>query len=720
MLFFICKVVNWLYCLPICIFIPMKYILYFFLLLGIQLKAQQPATQTTLVDIIRIEAVLTPDLDQATIKGQVAVSFIPTETVQTVSLDAIAMQVSAVSANAKVTATASQILIHGAFTANQLYTVAFEYTAQPKQTMYVVDHFQSKQLWTQGQGKYTSHWLPSIDDMNEKIEFDISIQALSTYKAISNGQLVASKVGDSLTLSSFDMKYPMSSYLVAMAIGDYQKETVYSASGVAIHHYYYPSDTLKIAPTYRHTTEIFDFFENTLEVPYPWQNYKQVPVKDFLYAGMENTGCTIFSDSFMIDEMAFDDRNYVNVNAHELAHQWFGNLVTETKSEHHWLHEGFATYYALLAERHIFGDDYFYFKLYQTAEQLKNLSDQGKGQALVAAGGSSLTYYQKGAWAIHILKELIGEAAFAKAVKGYLTTYAFQTATTQDFMSEVAKVTDIDLTSFEKNWLYQSAFQADDALDSLKKSAFMQSYFLVQALRAKPLSQKRAQLLELIKTSNTYLAQEAVYQLSEAPISETAVLYNAALERSDLLIRQAVAESVSIENIPKIPRFKNLLDDASYVTQEIALYKLWIASNAHPDGVQQQRAILDQTKAIFGFNDANVRSLWLALSLITPGYEDQEAAMTARYEELKGYTAPDQPFQRRLQAFQYLAQIQLWEAESLVHLIQASVHINWRFRESARQLLQQLLKDDRWKKEVITLKPKLEEKQIAYLERIGL
>ncbi len=698
----------------------MKYLLLFFLLFTNLLEAQQPATQTALVDILRIEAVLTPDLDQATIKGQIAVSFIPSETIQTVYLDAIAMQVSAVSPNATVTATDTQILLNGAFTANQLHTVAFEYTAQPKQTMYVVDHMQSKQLWTQGQGKYTSHWLPSIDDMSEKIEFDLSIKAPSAYTVISNGDLVANTASDGLRLSSFDMKDPMSSYLVAMVIGDYRHKTEYSASGVPIHHYYYPSDTLKIGPTYRHTTAIFDYFENTLGVPYPWQNYKQVPVKDFLYAGMENTACTIFSDSFMVDEIAFEDRNYVNVNAHEMAHQWFGNLVTETKSDHHWLHEGFATYYALMAERHIFGDDYFYFKLYQTAEQLKNVSDQGKGQPLVGAGGSSLTYYQKGAWAIHILKELIGETAFAKAVKSYLTTYAYQTATTRDFMTEVAKATDIDVSAFEKNWLYQSAFQADDALDALKKSPFMQSYFRVQALRAQPLSQKRSQLLEIIKTSNTYLAQEAVYQLSEAPIAETAALYKAALNRLDLLIRQAVAESVSIENVLKIPGYKSLLSDASNATQEIALFKLWVAYNASADGVEQQRAILDQTKSIFGFNDANVRSLWLALSLITPGYNDQEAAMNARYEELKRYTAPNQPFQRRLQAFQYLAQIQFWEAQTLGHLIQASVHINWRFRESARQILQQLLKQDRWKKEIEALKPSLEQAELAYLNRIGV
>ena len=214
----------------------------------------------------------------------------------------------------------------------------------------------------------------------------------------------------------FDMQHPMSSYLVAFAIGDFAVKNTNSTSGVPLAMYYNTSDEAKADATYRYTKRIFDFLETTIDIPYPWQNYKQVPVKDFLYAGMENTGTTLFADSFVVDDIGFFDRNYVNVNAHELAHQWFGNLVTASSGEHHWLHEGFATYYALLAERDIFGEDYYYYKLYESAEQLKALSDRGKGQKLVNPKASSLTYYQKGAWALHILNERVGEEAFNRCL----------------------------------------------------------------------------------------------------------------------------------------------------------------------------------------------------------------------------------------------------------------------------------------------------------------
>ncbi|MBQ0741322.1 M1 family peptidase, partial [Aquimarina celericrescens] len=78
--------------------------------------------------------------------------------------------------------------------------------------------------------------------------------------------------------------------------------------------------------------------ENKININYPWQNFKQVPVRDFLYAGMENTTLNTFSGEFVVDSIGANDRSFVNVQAHELAHQWFGNSVTEASSRHHWLH----------------------------------------------------------------------------------------------------------------------------------------------------------------------------------------------------------------------------------------------------------------------------------------------------------------------------------------------------------------------------------------------
>src|SRR5699024_1740177 len=209
------------------------------------------------------------------------------------------------------------------------------------------------------------------------------------------------------------------------------------------------------------------------------------------YAGMENTTVTIFAESLVTDSIGFVDQNYIRVNAHELAHQWFGNLITQNTSSDHWLHEGFATYYALLAQREIFGEEMFYYKLFEKAEKLKEESDKGKGEALINPKAGYLTFYDKGAWALHILKEQVGEANFKKGVKAFLEKYQFQNVEIQDFISIMEKQADTDLSEFTDNWLKQTAFPAAEALASLKKSKFIQKYMETIALRKNDFESKK-------------------------------------------------------------------------------------------------------------------------------------------------------------------------------------------------------------------------------------
>ena len=374
------------------------------IILSLSAKAQQ----LEIVDFEKISAALQPYFQSKTISGVLKVDFKILKATDSVYLDAENITDFSLKLDGKEVKSRfdqNHLIIYGDFTKPGLHSAALTYSAKPSKTLYFVDNEGKNQIWSQGQGKYTSNWLPSIDDMNDKIEFDLHISAPNDKTVIANGKLLDKKENGDLTEWEFDMQHPMSSYLVALVVGDYEQKSLTSDGGIPIQIYYYPKDAGEAEPTYRETKKIFDFFEKEIGVPYPWQDYKEVPVKDFLYAGMENTSLTIFSDTFMVDSIGFEDRNFVNVNAHELAHQWFGDMVTETSGTHHWLQEGFATYYALLAERQIFGDDYFYWKLYQNAEQLKDLSDQGKGEKLLNPKASSLTFYQKGAWALHILRE---------------------------------------------------------------------------------------------------------------------------------------------------------------------------------------------------------------------------------------------------------------------------------------------------------------------------
>ncbi len=684
-------------------FSAILFLLFFVFAGNFKLQAQQ----TDVVDFLMIEASIGTNADEKKVEGRFLTAFKVLKETDSIFMDAVNIQINDIkTANFKITSGEKKVWFVGNFEVGTTYKADFYYEMSPKQTLY----FFGDEIWTQGQGKYTSHWLPSIDDVNDKIEFDLTIISSENRSVIANGKLLKSEEVEAQQYFQFDMKEPMSSYLVAFVIGDFNKRELVSSSGIPIELYFTPKDSLKVEPTYRYSKEIFDFLETEIGVPYPWQNYKQVPVRDFLYAGMENTTLTIFSQAFVVDSTGFNDRNYVNVNAHELAHQWFGNLVTEKAGEDHWLQEGFATYYALLAEKEIFGDDYYYWQLYQTAEQLKAMSDEGQGESLLNPKASSLTFYQKGAWALHILRERIGEDAFKLAIKNYLEKYKFKNVATQDFLNEVKNVSDVDISTFEKDWLQQTAFQSEDAYQSLLKSAFIRKYFEISALRAVPFSDKKIQLKTALTFPNDFIGQEAVYQLMDEPLAETLSLYKTAFNSNNLYVRQAIA--LSLQTIPKElqTEYESLLQDDSYVTMETALYQLWMQFP------EKRTEYLNKTKGIEGFQNKNIRQLWLALALLTEGYDNQEKENYI--SELKHYTSPDYSFEIREKAFEYVNELQLWDSETLKNLVEATVHPTWRFAKPSKALLNNLLQNEKYHEQVKVLGRQVSEGAANYLNSI--
>ena len=675
-------------------------------------------SQVEKIDFKELRADVFIEPEERKVSGELTFLFEILETTDSIYIDAKKMEFNEVLLNGlpvDINNDGSRLWIKYRFSPSAENKLSMKYSAAPQQTMYFI-HWDvqekddvSRQVWTQGQGRYTSHWLPSFDDTREKLIFNINYSFNEEYTIVSNG-IVEDKipVNDSITKWNYSMKDPMSSYLVAVAAGDFKVEKFITVSGVPVELYFEEKDREKAKWTYKYTEEIFKFFETEIGVNYPWQNYKQIPVRDFLYSGMENTGATIFSESFMVDSIGYNDLNYVNVNAHELAHQWFGNYVTAKTDEHHWLQEGFATYYALLAERKLFGDDHYYWKLYESAEQLKELSDAGKGEALINPKASSLTYYQKGAWALHILNEKIGVNAFKQAVENYLLKHAYSSVTTNDFLDEAEKSSGMDLSEFEANWLQQSAFQGTEALNSLKKSTFLQNYMEVAALREIPFQNKKELLSKALDFPvNDYIGQEVVFQLSEEIDADAVKLYKKAFETGNLYVRQAIA--LSMETIPSSLKsdFETLLNDVSYLTIENALLKLWLNySDEAPKWIAK-------TKDIDGFYNKNIKMLWLVINLVTP--RDNSDDLKIFYDELSSYTRPYHPFEVRQNAFGYLFQINSFSKENLKDLMSAAQHHNTRFRDYARKLIEELLKREEYRIRYSELSYELSEKDRNFL-----
>ena len=589
--------------------------------------------------------------------------------------------------------------------------LVFNYMATPKQTMYFIGSKANDnlQIWTQGQGKYTSHWFPSFDDVNEKVVFNLNVVFDKNYTVISNGILKFKSELDGVSVWNYSMKKPMSSYLLMLAIGKFEKKIEISKSGIPLEMYLEPKDAAKFEPTYRNSKRVFDFLEKEIGMKYPWEVYKQVAVRDFLYAGMENTSATLFNTRFVVDSIGFEDRSYINVNAHELAHQWFGNLVTAESGKHHWLQEGFATYYALLAEKEIYGEDYFYSKLYESAQQLKYASRTDTIPVLNAKA-SSLTFYQKGAWALFVLHEEIGDKAFKKAVATYLKKHAFQNVNTQNFFTEIKKVSQFDLDKFSKVWLETTVFNIQQANTLLLKNKSIQVLFEVEKLKNKPLIENKKIFEKVMQSEVHFSVKEAILnQLKTEKREDPEPLFILALKTKMIPLRQTVA--TLLYKIPKSLRiqYETLLEDKSYQTQEIALYNLW---NNFPD---QRIQYLDKSKKWIGFNDYNLRILWLTLALSTPNYVINKEDLK---NELVQYSSINYEANTRQNALEKLLAFKIINDVVLGNLVNATTHHMWQFSKFGRDNIRLLLKDKENKTSFERILPNLNEKEQFQLDRL--
>lgn len=667
------------------------------------------------VDFLSADIQIQIDPRAGTMKGDVRYQLQVIQNTDSVSFDAVRMDFSSVLLNGKKVRhnnSGQSLTLYKRLKAGKHFEITMSYSVKPEQTVYFVGWDDTKpennQVWTQGQGKETSRWLPSFNNMSEKVVFNLAVSFDPAYEVIANGQLSGTKMDGGLKVWEYKMTQPMSSYLLAFAIGKYSKDSLQMTNGTKQYLYYYPADSLSYEPTFRYSSEIFDFLEKEIGVPYPWQNYKQVPVSDFLYAGMENTGTTLFSDGYVIDSVSFIDRNYVNINAHELAHQWFGDLVTERSSADHWLHEGFATYFAYRTEKMLFGDDYFYWKLFDTAQAIDQFTRESGGEALTNPRAGSLTFYEKGAWALFILEDLVGEKAFHEGIRNFLHAYSYNNATVDQFLAEMEKAAGRELNSFKAEWLENEGFPMRLVLDKLGNSCTSLKQFmdLQREMTVSPEADD-AILMRYWENSDSPEMKEALVRTYFGSLPET--LIKKAFNSNDIKIRQAlVLRTAAIPSSLK-EEYESLLYDQSFVTMEAALYKLWI----YFDGDRSR--YLDETRESYGLPNRNVRLLWLTLALLTPGYDT--AHTQDYYRELCAYTSPEFSTETRQLAFEYLKEAFPFTDQNLKDLIKATVHHSWQFRSFSRKLLDTLYQKGDYRDRLSALAGELSEADLRYLRQ---
>lgn len=680
------------------------------------------AQQTDKVDFIQCDAFVSPNFSEKSISGTIIYEFKVLKAIDTIRIDAKNMDFNNVTINGKMVKfknSSTTLYLFEGFKKGKNKLI-FNYEAKPRQTLYFVGNFDSAQsdniqIWTQGQGKYTSHWLPSFDDVNEKVIFNISVKSSKDATIISNGLNKSNSKAYNIAfddfgfskLAHFQMQRPMSSYLVMLAIGNFEKQTTISKSGTPLEFYLDKNDVAKFEPTYRYSKELFDYLEQEIGVKYPWKIYRQVPVRDFLYAGMENTTSTIFSQDFVVDEIGFNDRNYVNVNAHELAHQWFGDLITAKESKHHWLQEGFATYYALLTERHLFGDDFFYYQLWDMAEQLAAAAKEQK-TPILDAKASSLTFYKKGAWALHVLRSEIGAKKFKKAVKNYLKKHAYRNVDTDDFLLEIKKVSGYDVQKFKRDWLENPDFQMASVQSYFQDNRLILELKEVKSRAGFSYSQNKEFFKKIMQSDSSFPSkQEVLYQIESVSWQEKIEIIQLALQTNDLKVRQTVAETIGLVPVELELEFSSLLEDKSYVTREIALIKLW---RSFPE---KQLEYVKLSENWEGLNK-NLKLAHLTLKLATTAFSSEEK--NEAIVELIQFIKEPNEAQLREEALGILLNFKIYTDEVLIGLIEASLHHKWQLVSFAKTQIRTLMKDNSMKETFLLLKPDLSPKLNERLE----
>ncbi len=680
---------------------------YIFLLFSIFSFAQQ----TNQVDFISCNASLFPNFEEKSISGSLTYEFKVKQIIDTIKIDAKNMEFSNVMINDKLVKfknSGKTLDLFEGFSKGK-NKLTFQYNAIPKQTLYFIGQVENRQIWTQGQGKYTSHWLPSFDDVNEKVIFGITINYyvdMDKFEfnpiALSNGKLNFEKKtiswsrGVNDITRNYQMQKPISSYLVMLAFGKFGMQEVKSKSGTPLEFYIDKNDYSKLEPTFRYSKQIFDYLEQEIGLKYPWKIYRQVPVRDFLYAGMENTTSTIFSQDFVVDSIGFNDRNYINVNAHELAHQWFGDLITAQSGKHHWLQEGFATYYALLAEREIFGDDYFYNELYDYALQLRNVAKTDT-IPVMNENASSLSFYKKGAWALHTLREDIGAKNFQKAVKIYLKKYQYKNVNTDEFLAEVKKVVKgFDIENFKKQWLETSGFDMVLAEKYLLKNKSVATY--IQITKEK----KDIENYKDILKSDTYfpIKQYIFYKLGNTTFNDKKELIEIGMKQN-VYVRQAIAETVNEIPVEFKTQYETFLNDDSYKTKEIALINL---CNSFPN---QTNEYLEKLKNLQGNNDKSLRITWLKIAL---NLNQNKFHKDLYFNELLNYSSSNNESSVRQNALEVLLELYSENEQVIQALFQATTHHKWQFTKFAREKIRNLLKQPDFRNQVENLVKTADEK----------
>jgi aminopeptidase N len=367
----------------------------------------------------------------------------------------------------------------------QRMDIAIAYTVtRPKLGLYFIGPdrgYPTKpvQVWTQGEDEYARYWFPCHDAPQDRTTTEMLVRVPRGFTAVSNGRLVRKSVHGRETLFHWKQEIPHATYLVTLAVGEFS-EIKDSWRGKPVLYYVPKGREEDARRAFGKTPRMMEFFSKKIGVPYAYPKYAQVAALDFIYGGMENTSATTQTALTLHDARAHLDFSSDPLVAHELAHQWFGDLLTCRDWSHAWLNESFATYFEALFTEFDKGAAEFAVELYQNGENYFDEDRDHYRRSIVTKVFKQPSdlfdrhLYEKGSLVLHMMRGLLGERDFWKAMNHYVRDNRGQVVETRQLLDAVEKASGKNLSRFFDQWVFGAGhpeFKVRYWWDARKKEA---------------------------------------------------------------------------------------------------------------------------------------------------------------------------------------------------------------------------------------------------------
>lgn len=297
-------------------------------------------------------------------------------------------------------------------------------------------------------------WIPCNDRPDDKASFEFLITAPDHYKVISNGIKTGEEnLADHKLRTHYREETALSTKVMVIGVARFAvKEFDDSPQGLPVSAWVYPQDSTRGFYDYAVAPSIVKFFSGYI-APFPYKKLANVQSKT-IFGGMENAGAIFYAEGSVTG-----DRSWEAVLAHEIAHQWFGDMASEKSFAHLWLSEGFATYLTNIYIGDKYGGDSAIKRLQQERKEVWDFV-QKTGHPVVDSSSDLMfllnaNSYQKGGWVLHMLRTQVGDTVFRKIIQSYYEQYKGGNADTRDFEAIAEKVSGRELTWFFDQWLYR-------------------------------------------------------------------------------------------------------------------------------------------------------------------------------------------------------------------------------------------------------------------------